>query len=207
MLKLCGIRRQEDISYINEFPPDFMGMILSGGFKRSVDTDTARKLLTALDRKIKPVGVFVDESPEAAAGAANDLDLSAVQLHGNESGEYVKALRKLLPHSVMIWKAVKVRSPEDIAKADSTGCDFLLLDSFVQGQAGGTGKSFDWEIISSVKIKTPYFLAGGITPENLPAALAYSENVDISGGAEENGVKSREKIKKITEIYGKGGIK
>ena len=207
MLKLCGIRQQEDIGIINEFPPDLMGMILSPGFGRSVEIDSAKEMLKGLDPKIRPVGVFVDETPENVVRAAEFLNLAAVQLHGSENGEYINSLKNDLPKNVLIFKAVKVRTGEDIINADNMGCDYLMLDSFVKGQAGGTGKSFDWEIISSVNIKTPYFLAGGITPENLPAALAVSANIDISGGAEENGVKSREKIKQITEISRTGEIK
>ncbi|MCM1577169.1 MAG: phosphoribosylanthranilate isomerase [Ruminococcus sp.] len=199
MLKLCGMRREEDIEIINEFPPEFMGMILSKGFGRSIEISQAEKLLKILDPKIKAVGVFVNESPETVSRTTEHLKLAAVQLHGSEDGDYINTLRKLLPKNTLIFKAVKVRTTEDIANADNMGSDFLMLDSFVKGKAGGTGQTFDWSVVSSANIGTPFFLAGGITPENLPAALAVSGNIDISGGVETEGVKDREKIKSVYE--------
>lgn len=201
MIKLCGIRRREDISYINEFKPDFMGMILSDGFKRTIQPETAGEILKELDRNVRRIGVFVNESEERVSAEAKRLSLDGVQLHGNEDALYIQRLRNALPARVMIWKAVRVKCREDIETADNYGCDFLLLDSFVQGKVGGTGVAADWDIIRNTPLKTPFFLAGGIGENNLASALEVSGNVDLSGSAETNGVKDREKIKRIMEIY------
>ena len=199
MIKLCGMRRAEDISYANEFLPDHIGFILSPGFRRTVDIDFAAELVKKLDSRIKKVGVFVDEDPENVKKAADMLGLDIIQLHGNEDREYIKSLNINIP----LWKAVRVRTAEDIYRAEELGCDHLLLDSFVQGSVGGSGVKGDWELIKSTKISLPFFLAGGINADNLSDALSVSENVDISGGTETDGVKDREKIKRIMEIYRK----
>lgn len=199
MIKLCGMRRAEDISYANEFLPDHIGFILSKGFRRTVDINFAAELVKKLDSRIKKVGVFVDEDPENVKKAADMLGLDVIQLHGSEDREYIKSLNINIP----LWKAVRVRTAEDIYRAEELGCDHLLLDSFVQGSVGGSGVKGDWELIKSTKISLPFFLAGGINADNLADALSVSENVDISGGTETDGVKDREKIKRIMEIYRK----
>lgn len=199
MIKLCGMRRAEDISYANEFLPDHIGFILSPGFRRTVDINFAAELVKKLDSRIKKVGVFVDEDPENVKKAADMLSLDVIQLHGSEDREYIKSLNINIP----LWKAVRVRTAEDIYRAEELGCDHLLLDSFVQGAVGGSGVKGDWELIKSTKISLPFFLAGGINADNLSNALSVSENVDISGGTETDGVKDREKIKRIMEIYRK----
>lgn len=197
MIKLCGIRRREDISYVNEFLPDYAGFILSEGFRRTVSTETASELVKGLDGHIKKVGVFVDERSENVIKAAKMLGLDAVQLHGCEDREYIRSLRIDIP----LWKAVRVKSREDIFRAEELGCDMLLLDSYVSGSVGGTGVKGNWELIKNTHISLPFFLAGGIDENNLADALSVSENIDISGGTETNGIKDREKIKRIMEIY------
>lgn len=200
MIKLCGIRREEDVSYVNEFCPDYIGMILAEGFRRTVEIDRAADITAMLGRRIKKVGVFVDTPLDIVEKAVRVIGLDAVQLHGSENEDYIGRARKI---GVPIWKAVRVRSGADIAAADALGCDMLLLDSFVKGTVGGTGITADWDIIRNTKINTPFFLAGGICEENLSAALRVSENIDISGGIETNGVKDREKIRRIIALYRK----
>lgn len=198
MIKLCGVRREEDISYMNEFLPDYIGMILSPGFRRSVQLSDAARLLEKLDGRIKKVGVFVDAPVDYIRQAVNIMGLDVIQLHGIEDKNYISAVSCT---GAKIWKAVRVRCGEDIIAADKLGCEFLLLDSFTEGAAGGTGKVADWDIIKSTKINTPFFLAGGIAANNLEAALTVSENIDISGGTETDGVKDRNKIDEIMNIY------
>lgn len=200
MIKLCGIRRAEDVGFVNEFLPDYIGMILAEGFRRTIGIEAAAEITKRLDVRIKKTGVFVDTPIETVERAAEKIGLDAIQLHGHEDKEYIGNIRRL---GIPVWKAVRVKTAEDIAKADLPGCDFLLLDSFVQGTVGGTGVTSDWEIIRNTKINTPFFLAGGINEDNLSAALKVSRNIDISGGIETDGVKDREKIRRIMNIYKK----
>ncbi|MGN0638300.1 MAG: phosphoribosylanthranilate isomerase [Huintestinicola sp.] len=197
MIKLCGIRRREDVSIVNEFLPDYIGMILTEGFRRTVDMTTAEELSRLLDKRIKKVGVFVNEPGENVKCAAERLGLDVIQLHGDEDGEYIRSL----PVSCEIWKAVRVRSSEDILRAEKLGCDRLLLDSFVKNAVGGTGIVADWDIIKNTNISLPYFLAGGIGEDNIGAALKICPDIDLSGSVETDGVKDREKIRRITELY------
>ena len=202
MIKLCGIRRGEDVSYVNEFLPDYIGMILAEGFRRTVDIQTARTITRALDSRIKKVGVFVDTPVDRVRQAADILSLDVIQLHGHEDRSYIEKVRSI---GIPVWKAVRVKSREDIRSAEVLDCDMLLLDSFVSGKVGGTGTVSDWELIRSTRIDIPFFLAGGISEENLKDALTVSPNIDISGGIETNGVKDREKIRRIMNIY-KGAV-
>lgn len=197
MIKLCGIRRREDVQIVNEFLPDYIGMILTNGFRRTVDMNTAKELAKLLDKRIKKVGVFVNEPAENVRSAASRLGLDVIQLHGDEDGEYIRSLNV----KCEIWKAVRVRSSEDIYSAEKLGCDRLLLDSFVKNAVGGTGVTADWDIIKNTHISLPYFLAGGIGEDNMAAALEICPNIDLSGSVETDGVKDREKVRRITELY------
>ncbi|MGN1103200.1 MAG: phosphoribosylanthranilate isomerase [Huintestinicola sp.] len=197
MIKLCGIRRREDVSIVNEFLPDFIGMILTEGFRRTVDMNTAEELSVLLDKGIKKVGVFVNEPQENVRSAVSRLGLDVIQLHGDEDREYIRSLSV----KCEIWKAVRVRSPEDIYNAEKLGCHRLLLDSFVKNAVGGTGVTADWNIIRNTDISLPYFLAGGIGEDNIAAALEICPDIDLSGSVETDGVKDREKIRRITELY------
>lgn len=198
-VKLCGLRRTEDIGYINEFLPDYAGFILSGGFKRSVDYKQFLMLESMLDRNIKRVGVFVNEPEESIAEKYSDR-LDVIQLHGDEDGEYLQRLRSMTGKE--IWKAVRVKSVVDIENADRYGADILLLDAFVPGAYGGTGKTADFGIIKRAVFKTPFMLAGGLDCENVTDAVraVTPAGVDVSGGMETDGFKDREKIKKFMEI-------
>ncbi len=198
MIKLCGIRRFEDIEYMNEALPDYIGFILAEGFRRTVDISLAGKLSERLDSRVKRVAVFVDTPIEKVREAIDTVHPDVLQLHGNEDKSYISKAREF---GIPLWKAVRVRTREDIEHAESSGCDMLLLDSFVKGKAGGTGVTLDLDIVRTGKIATPFFIAGGLTAENLPEALSVSPNVDISGGAETDGVKDREKILRLMEIY------
>ena len=125
-IKLCGIRRLEDIRYVNEFKPDYVGFILSQGFRRSIGLGTFCELKSYLDKNIRTVGVFVNEPLEYILKYyAEELDV--IQLHGDENAEYLQELKKMV--KCKIWKAVRVKNAEDITIADMMGADLLLLYS------------------------------------------------------------------------------
>ena len=201
-LKFCGIRRPEDIELINVYTPDYIGFILAEGYRRTVSAEKVKELCKGLNVNVKKVGVFVNQPIEQVVSAYEKSGIDILQLHGDESAEYIDELRKLT--DLEIWKAVRVKSISDIVKADSLNVDKILIDSFVKGIYGGTGKTADWNIIKQAEklIKTPYFLAGGLDAENLSEALEILNpyGIDISGGIETDGVKSEEKMKQISEI-------
>ncbi len=189
-IKLCGMFRECDIDYANEAQPDYIGFVLEfPKSHRSIDRETALRLKKRLSPEIKAVGVFVDLPETACAEYANCGIIDLIQLHGNEDAEYIRRLRQLTDAPVI--KAVKVRSADDIANAQTLGADFLLLDN-----GTGTGRSFDHSLIGRAEIRQPFFLAGGLTPENLrQAALKVKPYcVDLSSGIETDRIKDREKM-------------
>ena len=189
-IKLCGMFRECDIDYANEAQPDYIGFVLEfPKSHRSIDMHTAERLKRRLSPEIKSVGVFVNSPETTCAEYVKCGIIDLIQLHGGEDAEYIRRLRALTDAPII--KAVKVRSAEDIAQAQELGADFLLLDN-----GTGTGQSFDHTLIDKAAIRQPFFLAGGLTPENLRRAALEIQPycVDLSSGIETDRVKDREKM-------------
>lgn len=197
-VKFCGMRRTLDIEYANECRPDYVGFILSQGFKRTVSIEDFLALENRLDKGIKKVGVFVNERPNNILEIGSHLDV--IQLHGDENEDYIKTLRK--DFSGEIWKAVRAKSPEDIERYRWNHIDKLLIDSYSEESVGGTGKRINTEIVKSAKIEKPFFIAGGITAENIAEIVRDTQpyGVDISSGIETDGFKDINKMEKIMQI-------
>ena len=218
MIKLCGMQRTQDIEAANKMLPDYIGMILSDGYRRTITPDTAITLLGMLDRRIKSVGVFVDEDIDYIVKYFTDIQNNCcrhpdvIQLHGHEDAQYISALREALRlhelQDISIWKAARVRDENDIIAAFALQADCLVLDSYVAGAVGGTGVKADWELIRRTvgrcienSAETAFFLAGGINCDNLAEALSVSSNVDLSGGIETDGFKDADKMSAVMRIY------
>ena len=191
-IKICGLKRQEDIQYVNEALPDYAGFVIQVSFsRRSITAEELYKLRSRLSEKISPVGVFVNAPVELPAKLLREGILDMAQLHGQEDDEYIKRLKEETGRPVM--KAFSVSAPEDIQRAFSSSADLILLD---HGR-GGTGKSFDWDLVKGEKNGgRPYFLAGGITPEKIPQAVRRLKpyGIDLSSAVETEGKKDRRKI-------------
>lgn len=204
LVKICGIRRSADIEILNELLPDYAGFIFCDS-KRKVTLSEAEDLVKKLDNNIKRVGVFKDNDVNEVVDTARALKLDAVQLHGAEDGKY---LSSLTPFN--IWKTVHVNvnyvSKNDIWQKIHSTCkldiEAVLLDSSVRGKNGGTGVSFNWNVLEGIHIDKKLVLAGGLNSENIVQAIKVvrPEVVDVSGGVEENGMKS---FKKIKDFIGK----
>ena len=194
-IKLCGLSRIEDIEVANTLKPDYIGFVFWEKSKRNVFPETARELKIALLPGIKAVGVFVDEAPEKVAGLLDEGIIDVAQLHGHEDEEYMARLRALAPGKEII-KAFVIRSPEDLKAAEKSTADYLLLDS-----GTGTGKAFDHELLKSADIKKPWFLAGGMNPDNVGEAIDLLNpfGVDVSSGIETDGKKDPDKMKRFVE--------
>jgi len=189
-IKICGLFRDCDIDYVNEAMPDFIGFVFAKS-RRQVSTVWAEAMRPRLKSEITPVGVFVNESLAKVAQLLNDSIIEIAQLHGEETEQYIKALKSLTNKPII--KAVRVLSQEDIEAAQHTVADFLLLDN----GTGGTGESFDWSLVS--QMKKPFFLAGGLKADNIEQAIAATNPyaVDLSSGVETGGMKDRDKILEI----------
>ncbi len=194
-IKICGLRRMEDIQAVNEAKPDFCGFVIEvpGSF-RSVTVSQAKELAAELDRDIQAVGVFVNAPEALAAELLNREIISMAQLHGQEDETYIRRLRKLTDRPLI--KAFSVGSREDAEKALESSADYILLD---QGK-GGTGIPFDWSLLPVVE--RPFFLAGGLGEDNLERAVRrfHPYAVDLSSGVETDMWKDPVKIKKAVDI-------
>ena len=188
-IKICGLRRPEDIAYVNEAKPDFAGFIIDvPKSRRNVPREKVRELTALLSPEILPVGVFVNAPMETILSLVTDGTLKAVQLHGQESQSYLEELKKQV--AVPLIRAFSSRSPEDLTEAEKNPADFVLLDN----GAGGTGETFDWSLLSS--FDRPFFLAGGLRLENITEAVSrfHPYALDLSSGVETDGYKDKEKI-------------
>jgi len=187
-IKICGLSRRCDIGFVNRCGPDYAGFVVNvPKSRRSVTPEEARALSALLSPEVMPVGVFVNERAEVVASMLNDGIIFAAQLHGSEDEDYIGDLRRRT--GGILIQAFSVASPSDMERTAASPADYVLLDS-----GGGTGRTFDWRLIKG--FKRPYFLAGGLGADNLPAALAELRPfaVDMSSGVETGGVKDPAKI-------------
>lgn len=194
-IKICGLRRREDILAVNESSPDYCGFIIEFPKSfRSVTAEKVRELVKELSSEIQPVGVFVNASMELVTGLLNDGTLAAAQLHGQEDETYIRELKQLSDKPII--KAFSVKTAEDIEKAVQSPADYILLD---QG-SGGTGKTFDWSLIP--EIERPFFLAGGISALNMKQAICEIRPyaVDLSSSVETEKWKDPKKIRQVVDI-------
>lgn len=188
-MKFCGLTRPCDMEAVNEIKPEYIGFVFAKKSKRYVTPQKAMELKKLLSPEILAVGVFVGEEPEVIAGLLENGTIDIAQLHGSEDEEYIRKLKTMTDK--LIIKAIQVTDESTYAETKLPSCsvDYLLLDS-----GAGTGTTFDWNKIE--KLCKPYFLAGGLSPDNVGEAieLLHPYAVDVSSGIEEDGVKSKEKM-------------
>ena len=182
-IKLCGLTRPCDIEWANDLRPDYIGFVFARKSRRYVSPEIAKALRAELDPAIQAVGVFVNEAPEVVADLLNTGVIGLAQLHGGEDEDYIKALRKLTDRPLI--QAFRVENTADLEQARQSTADHVLLDS----GAGGTGTAFDWALLTT--FDRPFFLAGGLAPENVRQAVQTIRPfaVDVSSGIETDGAK------------------
>lgn len=190
-IKMCGIRRMEDVEFVNSLLPDYIGYVLDPTRKRYVPPEKAAVFTAALDKRITPVGVFVDEQPDIIIGLVKKGIIAAAQLHGSEDNDCVEYLKQA---GVYVIQAFKIKISDDVKKAESSLADMILLDS-----GCGSGETFDHSLLCG--IKRPYFLAGGLTPENVGEAVSALRPfaVDASSSLETDGFKDFQKMKAFAD--------
>ena len=193
-IKICGITNLEDALFSIENGANAIGFILAKS-QRQVKPDQVRKIIEKLPPFIQKVGVFVNEMPSVISKIVRDTGLTAVQLHGEEIPHFCDSL---LPLTVI--KGVRVKGEIDIKMLQAyTNVSAYLLDSFVEGKKGGTGKVFDWKFaLMAKKHGKPVILSGGLSPSNILEALkkVAPYGVDVSTGVESKpGKKDKKKVK------------
>lgn len=204
-LKVCGMRLAANIAAVAALQPDYLGFIFYDQSPRLI-SDVSAELIKYVPATIKTVGVFVDEDLDVVKKKINLYQLKAVQLHGNESVEYCKTLRLAFDHLEII-KAFGIDEDFDfsVLNAYQDAVDYFLFDTKTKAH-GGSGKTFDWHVLSKYKLDKAYFLSGGIDMEHANAISAIDDSrlyaIDINSRFEiEPGLKDAAKIKEfITEM-------
>lgn len=188
MIKMCGLRREEDVEAVNELRPEYIGFVFFPGSRRYVAPEAAKALKARLDPGIRAVGVFVDEDVGTVVRLLEECVIDLAQLHGHEDETYLAELRRRTGKPLI--RAFRIRSAEDALRVQDSTADMILLDA-----GAGDGKVFDWRWLHPVE--RPYILAGGLDPENVSRAVRELRpyGVDVSSGIETDGFKDREKMR------------
>jgi len=192
-VKICGITSLADALFATEAGADALGLMFFDGSPRRLTLEEGAKIARALPPFVSRVGVFVDPEPDFVRLAVKTCSLNLIQLHGNESPEFSAQM----PANVI--KAFRVAGPESLGAMKAYQTQAWLLDSYVPGQLGGTGEKFNWDLaLEAKKWGTPIVLAGGLTPENVAAAIKKVQPyaVDVSSGVESApGKKDHQKVR------------
>jgi phosphoribosylanthranilate isomerase len=203
-IKVCGMRDPENISGVVAALPDYLGFIFFPKSKRFVGLEPSPEMLAEIPDSVKKVGVFVDESPEKVFEISKNWKLDVVQLHGDESPGYC---RQIQDSGITVFKAFSIDESFDFATLNpySGVCDYFLFDT--KGLLpGGTGKKFNWQLLENYSGNVPFFLSGGIGPDDLEAIQNFKHlrwrGIDVNSGFEISpALKDVEKVRKfIAEI-------
>lgn len=192
-IKICGLKRIEDIEAANKLCPDYIGFVFADFSHRCVDKETARELKSHLDPKIKAVGVFVNEDIGFVAELLNEEIIDIAQLHGSEDEDYIRELRSRTDREII--RAFNINKIESLSAIKDSSADLVLVDS-----GTGSGETFDWSRLS--EIKRPYLLAGGLGPDNIREAVEsiHPYGVDVSSGVETDKLKDHGKMERFVNI-------
>lgn len=194
-VKVCGITRPEDAELAVELGAWAIGFILWDGSSRAADPAVAAGISAALRRRVVRVGVFVNASLEEIGHAAEALQLSHVQLHGDEGPAFCGEIARRTGAKVI--KAIRIADASGFRDLERFHTDYHLLDTAAHGLRGGSGRTWDWGLAARRRHKVPLILSGGLTPENVAAGIAAVEPfaVDVASGVEVSpGVKDPDKL-------------
>ncbi len=208
-VKLCGMRCVEDIAAANKAAPDYIGFVFAANSSRWVSFEEAAEMKKMLDKNIKAAGVFVNQPIEDVLKLYKNNVIDVIQLHGEESGSYINALKEAAPNAVII-KAFRIGSPdgrEDLEKSwEYDTADYFLFDTYEKKHRGGTGLPINAHLIPETS--KPYFLAGGLNCSNVLMILRSIEKkglklpfaADVSSGIESEGAKDPALMTTFTNI-------
>jgi len=199
-IKFCGITSLSDARLAVEAGAWALGTILWPGSERRCDPAEAAGIAAELRRQVEIAGVFVNQPLDEVIGLADGIGLSLVQLHGDEGPSFCAEVARRTGAKVI--KAARIRSGSDVQAMEAFHTDFHLLDTHRAGLYGGTGETFDWELVRLRRTSVPLILSGGLTPENVAAAIAavHPFAVDVASGTEASpGVKDPAKLRAFAE--------
>lgn len=193
-IKICGVTTLDDAKMCVDKGADALGINFWKGSPRCCDLNVATQIGEALGQTVLLVGVFVNEEEKRIRYLQERCQLRCVQLHGDESPEF---LERFLPHA---YKAVPIQGPETVNEVDRFGGQFILVDAYFKGMRGGSGVTTDWSIAAEIGKKRDLVLAGGLNSENVRAAVAQVRPwcVDVASGVESNlGRKDASKVERF----------
>jgi phosphoribosylanthranilate isomerase len=201
-VKICGLKDSENLKAAIEAGADFVGFVFFEASPRNIDFHTAANLRQLTPENVRAVGLFVDPDDETLKKFALGLKLDMIQLHGDETPDRVMEIKRKF--GIPVMKAIRIGDKTDLDQLEyfQPVSDWLLLDAKVEGEHGGTGKSFDWSLLRRRKIEKPWMLGGGLNAGNVASALGIlrPKAVDVSSGVEiERGVKDAAKIRTFIE--------
>jgi phosphoribosylanthranilate isomerase len=195
-IKFCGITGLDDAKHAVEAGAWALGLILFAGSPRRCPLPDAERIAATLRRQAEICGVFVNAPLDEVTGTADGVGLTMVQLHGDEGPAFCAEVARRTGAKVV--KAARVRGGADIRALETFHTDLHLLDAHQPGRYGGTGETFDWELVHQRRTTTPFILSGGLDPDNVAGAIAATQPyaVDTASGTEVRpGVKSPEKLR------------
>jgi phosphoribosylanthranilate isomerase len=195
-IKICGITGLDDAKRAVEAGAWALGMILWPGSPRRCPLPAAERIAGALRRQAEVCGVFVNSPLDELVAVVEGVGLTMVQLHGDEGPAYASEVARRTGAKVI--KAHQVRGKADVAAMETFHTDFHLLDAHADGLRGGTGETWDWALVRERRSRVPLILSGGLTAENVGAAIAATRPfaVDVASGTEARpGVKDPERLR------------
>jgi len=204
-IKFCGLTRVEDASAAVEAGAWALGVILWPGSARAATLEQASAIAAAHRRQVELCGVFVDATLDDVAAAVDTVGLTLVQLHGSEGPSYCAEVARRTGAKVI--KAARVRGREDLQALQPFHTDFHLLDAHVDGLVGGTGTTWDYELLQGRRSNVPLILSGGLTAENVADAIAAVQPfaVDVASGVESApGIKDHDKLQAFADAVRAG---
>lgn len=203
-IKICGITALEEVQALNILKPEYIGLVFAESI-RKISKEDGKILFDSIDRDIKVVGVFRNNTKEYISEILDYIPLDVLQLHGDEDNDFIEYFRNR--YQCEIWKGASIKTKEDIKKAVAFNVDTLILD----GSNPGSGEVFPWELVLNIETQAKVFLAGGINEDNVLQGIdnLNIQGVDVSSGVEviKDGKRSKDKtkmenlIRKVRESY------
>lgn len=200
-IKICGITNIEDALTAAELGADALGFIFYRGSRRYIDPEEARRIIKKLPPFVSTVGVFVNQSLDEISSIKLNTGIDIIQLHGDESPEFCM----MIPHKLI--RAIRIKAKIDRDEVELYPVQAILFDTHSEDNYGGTGRSFNWDILRNLDISKKIILSGGLTPENVCQALEVAKpyGVDVSSGVEHSpGKKNHTKLRKFIEAVRNG---
>jgi len=196
-VKICGIRSLKDALAAAEYGADALGFVFYGKSPRYIEAAEAAVIIRKLPPFVTPVALFVNAGEESVRAVLDETGIGVVQFHGDETPEYVSSF------SQRTIKAMRIRNEQSISDMHSYDANAILADAYCPDAYGGTGKTFNWDLLSGIQSSERIILAGGLGPENVAEAITRVRPyaVDVSSGVEVSpGVKDHGRLRRfITE--------